>query len=312
MVRTRYEDLEYRVPSSQRANWFFTICNPTPACYAAIASEQNYTAMVYQREICPLTGTPHIQGYVELSRSARGGAVCRLLGGRAYVYTRLGSQSDVIKYVTKTETRDPDFLAPVKLGTLKAESGESSDAFTSFRLALESEAPILDVSRDHFPFIMKYRASAIWYRQLRTKKRTWIPHVSVYYGLPGSGKTYKANEVLPNAYWLPPPNVKRGPIWFTGYRGEEDIIIDDFYGWIQWSQLLHLLDGYQMQVHVHHGFVPFLGRRIIITSNVHPERWYNFLNSEHMVYQSLFRRINVIQHFTGGPYPEKDHNLLSQ
>ncbi len=274
MVRTRYADPGYKLPSSQRAAWCFTICNYTDADLAAVTSEQNYTALVYQFEVCPDTGTPHIQGYVELSRSARAGNVCRLLGGRASVYVRLGSQTDAVTYVTKRETRASGESGPFRLGCLKQDSPESSDAFTSFRMALESQESMPIIAATHFPLMMKYRNSAIWYRNLTPRKRDWEVTVTVLYGDTGSGKTRKARELLPNAYWLSPPNVRRGPIWFTDYNGEEDIIIDDFYGEMRYPQLLRLLDRYQMQVHVHGGFVPFLGRRFVITSNIHPSNWY--------------------------------------
>ncbi len=299
MVRTRYSDDEYASPTSQRSNWVFTICNPTDSDIAAMHQEQNYRALVCQHEICPNTGTPHIQGYVEFSRSMRARAVCRILGNRARIYIRLGSQEDALRYVRKEESRDTAFPM-VHLGTLKKEDGESCSAFENLREALESEDAIGKVARDHFALMMRYRCSAIWYRNLRPQRRNWQPRVEVYYGDTGTGKTRRCEELFPKAFWLFPPNVRNGPVWFTRYSGESDVVIDDFYGWMPWTLLLRVLDRYPLQVHVHGSSVPFLARSIVLTSNVHPDQWYDYDRSPHMKYAALARRIDKITKFSDG------------
>lgn len=274
----------------------FTINNPAKSDVEAITCEQNFRAIVYQFEIAPETGTPHIQGYVEFSRSMRPASVQKILGGRAYIYVRLGSQSDAVRYVTKTDTRRPG-SDPMRYGTLKDECLGGHSAFEDLREALESSDQISKVAKDHFEMLMKYRCSAIWYRNLNPPKRDWKPSVDVFYGDPGTGKTRSAAEKYPSAYWLAPPNVRGGPIWFTGYEGEEDIIIDDFYGWMPWTQLLRLIDRYPMVVHVHGNVVPFLGKRIIFTSNVHPKKWYDYEKSVHMKLPALMRRIDKVTRY---------------
>ncbi len=296
-MRTRYDDPEYTPSSSQRCHWVFTLFYEKESDFACLYREENYRAIVFQLEICPTTGRKHVQGYVEFSRSMRFSAVVRILGGRARVYVRLGTQTDAVRYVTKEETRVPS-TQPVRLGTLRAEDGQSSDAYTCFRDALDdSEQSIRTVAVNHFPLMMKHRNAAIWYRSLDTPKRIWNPRVVVLWGASGTGKTRAANDLFPKAYWLCPPNVRNGPIWFTGYAGEADIIIDDFYGWMQWTQLLRLLDRYPCNVLVHGSSVPFLGRNIVITSNVHPKEWYDYEKSDFMKYEALSRRIDRIDHF---------------
>ncbi len=296
MVRTRYEDRSYLQPSSQLSNWVFTINNPTYHDIESLYQESNYRAIVFQYETAPTTGTKHIQGYVEFSRSMRAAAVVRILGGRARIYVRLGTQEDAVRYVVKEETRE-EWTTPVRLGILKEESGDGGTAFENLRSALDSDLPIRTVAVNHFPLMMKYRTSAIWYRNLTPTKRTWKPVVDVFYGEPGSGKTYAASEKYPDAFWLCPPNVRGGPVWFTGYSGQSDVIIDDFYGWMQWTQLLRILDRYPLNVQIHGYSIPFLGKNIVLTSNVHPERWYAYDKSDHMKYEALRRRIDKITKF---------------
>ncbi len=74
--------------------------------------------------------------------------------------------------------------------------------------------------------------------------------------------------MAPNAYWKPVGE------WWDGYDGQEDVVMDDFYGWLKWSFLLNLLDRYPMLVPIKGGTKEFVAKRVFITSNKKPEMWY--------------------------------------
>ena len=35
-----------------------------------------------------------------------------------------------------------------------------------------------------------------------------------------------------------------GTLWFDGYRGQKTLILDDFYGWLKYGDLLKILEGH--------------------------------------------------------------------
>ncbi len=111
----------------------------------------------------------------------------------------------------------------------------------------------------------------------------------VIWGEAGSGKTRMAVENNPNHYMLSVPQA--GNLWWDGYEGEDVLIIDDFYGGIQYALLLRILDGYQLRIPIKGGFTYALWTKIIITSNKDPREWY-----QRGYTKALARRINKISH----------------
>lgn len=120
--------------------------------------------------------------------------------------------------------------------------------------------------------------------------------VVVLYGESGTGKSWTADAMAPDAFRLPPQQSHSGTGWWDGYDGESDIIIDEFYGQLRWSFMLQLLDRYPLRVESKGGSVNFVGRRLIFTSNKAPWDWYD---REKVVDQTpLKRRVSKVWHFT--------------
>ena len=116
-----------------------------------------------------------------------------------------------------------------------------------------------------------------------SKPRKFKTQVTVIYGETGVGKSRWASETYPDAYWKP-PNSK----WWDNYENEETIIIDEFYGWLPYCEMLRLLDRYPCQVETKGGSVNFAPKTIIILSNKAPEDWYD---KEKCAWAPLERRI---------------------
>lgn len=94
------------------------------------------------------------------------------------------------------------------------------------------------------------------------------------WGPPGSGKSRTANEEAMSrgtVYYKP-----RGE-WWDGYEQQDSVIIDDFYGWIKYDEMLKICDRYPYQVPVKFGFEIFNSKYIYITSNVSIEECYRFI-----------------------------------
>ena len=89
------------------------------------------------------------------------------------------------------------------------------------------------------------------------------------------------------------------------------VVLDDFYGWLKYSQLLNLLDRYPMQVEVKGAKREFLAKEIIITSNKSPVEWYD---SEKVDIAPLLRRLDLVKYFdfSCGVFPVAVHWDLPQ
>lgn len=80
-------------------------------------------------EVCPTTGQPHWQAYIELKRPARYSQLQRThpVFATAHYEQRLGTQDEAISYCSKTDTRHPDATGPYEWGTKAVGQGHRSD-----------------------------------------------------------------------------------------------------------------------------------------------------------------------------------------
>jgi len=115
--------------------------------------------------------------------------------------------------------------------------------------------------------------------------------VFVYWGTTGTGKSRRAWE---EASWDAYPKDPNSKFW-DGYRGQENIVIDEFRGSISISHMLRWLDRYPTIVEIKGSSCVFKGKRIWITSNISPDQWYPDLDEE--TRSALRRRFTSVIHF---------------
>jgi len=109
----------------------------------------------------------------------------------------------------------------------------------------------------------------------------------VFVGPTGTGKSRRAwDEATFDAY----PKSPTSKFW-DGYRGQENVVIDEFRGQIEISHILRWLDRYPVLVEVKGSSEVLSAKSIWITSNVHPENWYPTLDQPSV--QALLRRLIV-------------------
>lgn len=122
-------------------------------------------------------------------------------------------------------------------------------------------------------------------------------HVSVYWGLTGTGKSHSAwAEAGEGAYSKCP----RSKFW-DGYQDQESVVIDEFRGGIDVAHLLRWFDKYPVRVEIKGSSRPFNAKRIFITSNIPPVEWYPDLDE--MTMDALLRRLDV--HHFEVPFPKR-------
>lgn len=98
------------------------------------------------------------------------------------------------------------------------------------------------------------------------------PEIHVRWGHARIGKTRAIYEKFGRDVYR--TNIVKGNLWFDGYNGQDVIIIDEFYGQIDWPFFLQLIDRYPVQLPVKRSFKWRRATKFYITSNVHPKMWY--------------------------------------
>ena len=173
-------------------------------------------------------------------------------------------------------------------GEYPSEQGERTDLKEIWRLIKEGKP--LSFIRDEYPSQMIRYGRGIKELAFSILPPAWRDViVEVYYGASGTGKTRRA--MLNDSVYKLNTNTN-GTLWFDGYEGEDVLLLDDFYGWIKYGELLTLLDGYRYRCQIKGGSVWARWSRVIITSNKSPEDWYEGIQKD-----ALFRRIEFVWYF---------------
>lgn len=248
----------------QLRNFVFTCNNYTDLHIDKIKSlpdalECNY--YIYGKEVSE-SGTPHLQGYVELHSRILFTKLTKYLDG-FHIEARKGTAQQAIQYCSK----DGDVEV---YGTPKS-PGTRTDINTLKQMLLADARiqTILDSEELTLNFqSLRFAEHLIGYYD---KPRDYKPTVTWIYGASGTGKTRRAVESLPNAYFKSNGSGK----WWPGYDGQEDIIIDDCESYHYPAKyILGLIDRFPFTIEMKGSSRQFRGRNIIITSLAAPDIEY--------------------------------------
>jgi len=263
-------------------NWVFTV-NDVPQSdfdftqgYPPVADVLDKDARwaVYQIEKAP-SGHVHVQGYMVSHRQLTLTGAKKIFS-TAHWEMRMGSHSDAKKYCEKEDTRiaGPFYVHPND-EPISSVSGRAAQSLKLKQL-LDDGIKEVDMARDNETFGLwknNYRVIERYKMLTQANNRDWPVFTTVYWGIPGTGKTRRAAyEAGPDAYWVSKP--PEGRLWLDGYQGQANVVIDEFYGWIRYDQICRMLDRYPCMVETKGGQVSFLARKVWITSNKDPQLWY--------------------------------------
>lgn len=246
---------------------------------------------IYQEEIGE-NGNYHLQGYFELNRPARWQQCARLFGLEgAHFESRRGSPKQAIEYCKK---RDETYLSgPYEHGEPNVSQGTRTD-WTKIKDMVKNNASDVDLFEENPGlWIRSFRGISLA-KQLYLPKVRPQPQVILLYGPPGTGKSQWILDNVPNAFWK-----QNDSNWFDGFTGQEDIVLDDFYGWMPYSSLLRLLDKYPLQVQSKGSQVSVYAKKIYISSNKLPQQWYEKIK-EKVDLTALTRRFTRVMEFSEG------------
>nr|QJI53596.1 MAG: replication associated protein [Circoviridae sp.] len=222
--------------------------------------------------------TIHLQGYVHWKREKSFRQMKDLMP-RAHIEEAKGSDLDNDEYCGK----GGDLL--LRVGE-PSKQGKRSD--------LERAVAAVKAGRSLRDIASAYSATYVRYgrglRELRLLigcvERDFKTEVHVIIGPPGGGKSRWIASQEGDKYYKPRSD------WWDGYDGQEIVVLDDFYGWIQYDELLRICDRYPHRVPVKGGYVNFNSRKVFISSNKHAQEWYTCEYAKNNL-EALFRRFTT-------------------
>lgn len=282
---------------TQARRWLFTINNyPEDAVEylcGVCEEEPRVRYLVFQCEI-GAEGTPHIQGYIEFKGAWRFSRVKRFVSPvvSARVEMARGSGDSNRTYCTKEETR---VLGPFEFGVMAAQGRNDLSKIKSLIDEGSSERSLWDAS---FGSMVRYYRGILQYKMIVAPQRNFMTELIFCFGPPGTGKSRWAFETYPGAYWKQPSH------WWDSYHGEETVILDDFYGWLPYHDVLRLADRYPLLVETKGGQVNFCAKRIIITSNALPADLWQKIEDK----SAFIRRISLYKFFSDDVRETNDYN----
>lgn len=294
------------MPTRSSTNWCFTLY-PDPESKEQelpFFSDETMRYMVYQPEICPSSGRFHYQGFVILKDKTTMNQVKRYMrSNRVSVRMCNGTAEQNRDYCTKERTRVAG-TQPTEHGVWIAQGkrNDIAEAMDSIRSGGLSRA-----WDEHGTTMVRYSngLNRFYCDLIGRRSRNYMTWMVLYIGGAGAGKSHKARQEFPSAYYKRADNK-----WFCGYDplNHRDCIIDDFIGstHMNFTFISTLCDKYPTNVEIKGGSLPFLCRHVVITSNREPEEWlgWNEFNDEQK--RAFYRRVKTMLRFTNQRNPPRN------
>jgi len=289
-------------------NTFFTIHNYCEEQLDKL-SEYDCSYLSVGLEVCPKTGTPHIQGYIEFHNGTTWSAFnknigCKKGGIYANCADREGTPVEAAGYCMKGEEKKNKSWAE-----FFNEPSPGWRGFQTGKISCQGERVDLrdlinDVLQERTTPEMVCVERPMMYHQygrtlnkasdimLRKKWRTWKTECIWYHGGTGTGKSERIFEgYAPDTHYL----WNNMETFQCNYRGQGIIVIDELRNEIPYQLMLKLTDKYPLVLPAKgKDPFPFLGKKILISSCKAPEEIYKANDENKDSIGQLLRRIEVV------------------
>lgn len=278
---------------SKARAWCFTINNPTHKVLFPDGLPDGFKYTVYQLERGD-QGTPHLQGYIQLSRPQRMAWLKKVTSktaegevfnvfDRAHFIVAKGNADQNKAYCTKAEGR---LEGPWTIG----EASKQGDR-TDLKEAAEQLLRTGDIRAIDPGVFLKYASGCLKLAALAPPPRRDNLKVITIVGPTGIGKSYSVHDLFPDIYVV---NMGNSGLWWDGYTGQPAVMFEEFKGQVQLQKMLQILDPYPLRLEVKGGLVPARFTTVFITSNYTPDKWYkNDDGARDEEMKALARRIDI-------------------
>ena len=319
---------QFTTPAS---DWLLTLHNYTPGDLAQLASLTKLTNhddpdlfhFVWQEELAPTTGTPHVQGFLQFSRTRTIHWVRKWLNLETMPFLRQrnleddpkkksdyckdhakrapngkhGEKGVVRPRIRGKETHEPN-QTPADGGGEGAVVSRKRGPAKGTRGGNGVLAEVTDrLLRGDDPSLLRRLYPTLWVQFGRgldslaasiQQPRTGSTEVVLLLGARGAGKSSYVRASFPDAYWVSPPNKPGGPIWYPSYKGEKTIVYDDFDGYVDVGSMLRICDGHPFIVQSKGSTFQLQANKVVFTSTQFPSDWWPDINLEQ---RGFYRRI---------------------
>ena len=296
--------VEPRNKSATYMRWCFT-WYPEESDYrpAALPKDSSMVYMIYQEELCPKTGRPHLQGYCRFSQKKRWQQTLNLLSemgmSQATLTVRAAKKCELacIRYCSKQKTRRPG-TKPVELGSRKEEAGQQGHRSDLDRVVerIQAGATYEALVEEEPKAIIKYGKGIkeVIAVKLQSKwEYTWRKEIKtcVIWGKTGTGKSYRVRDLEKQNLYV----VKKGRDPWGRYRQQEAILFDEFGMGQDWdiNAMKTYLEEYPCQLDCRYADSWAAWTRVYIVSNDPPNTWYMMAPKNDL--EAFWRRITTVQ-----------------
>ncbi len=214
-------------------------------------------------------GTLHLQGYIELLKAMGPRTIKKKINKRMHFEERQGKQHEAIAYCKKQRTRVADGLNGE--GGTPARQKECTDSLIQ---DIQSGNELSQIMTDHPKQYLHLHSGIDKMQSKYVTRRNWNMEIVIYYGIAGTGKTYKAFHDHPNAYVLSLGEDGNNAIWFDHTYEGQTIIINEFRSQLKYGYLLKLWDCIPMTLAVKYSHTQMRSHKIVFTTNIEPMNWY--------------------------------------
>lgn len=259
--------------------------------YEKIIAKGQVRFIAWGRETCPESGRLHNQMYMYFHNpKSWTGANLKKFGKmfgpkHCHVSPKRGSVPANEAYCSKEAHLE-------KMGD-EPRPGMRGDIDEAVKKIIDGQLTSDEICIENPYFFHQYgrtfdRAEAI---ALRKKWRNWMTEGIWYTGPTGCGKSHTVfKDYNPETHYIKNLNED----WWDGYKGQEIVIFNEFRGSVKFSELLDLVDKWPKTVKWRNKeSVPFLAKKVIITSIKHPMECYENVVDE--PWEQFFRRFKIVK-----------------
>ena len=261
--------------------------------YEALVSKGQIRFIAYGEETCPKTGKEHHQAFIYFHNPR--GTSARVLNqiGKLFGETHCnvapmyGSFKENAAYCSKEGTLQ-------KVGE-EPQQGFRGDLEETRDMIMRGDMTVERVACEdpHMYHMYGRTLSKIEEIALRHRYRDWMTEGVWYVGPSGAGKSHHAFEGYdPATHYVKCIEDE----WWDGYTGQPVVILNEFRGQIRLSELFELVDKWPKTVKQRcKAPVPFLARKLIITSIKEPRECYSDGLYDDEPWGQFERRFRVIK-----------------
>lgn len=294
----------YKKRPAQSAAWVGTLYPDkapgrfTPEFFQDLVERrvQNLRFIAFGTEHCPSNGREHLQLFLyfygeKATSTTNAIRLCKNLFGAGVGW---------MEYMRGNFTNNEDYCskesALQKFGD-EPRQGLRGDLQETVDAIIAGDLTVAEIRDTHAPFYHQYGRTLrdVEDGARRNLWRTWMTEGIWYWGPAHTGKTEFAMEGYhPETHYVKCLDDE----WWDGYKpSHETVILNEFRGnHMTLSQLLDIVDKWPHHVKTRgRTALPFLARKVIVTSPMHPKDVYPKALLEKDKYEQLERRFTIIQ-----------------